>query len=155
MISFLFETFQDGQTTTKLYLLETGSLLFSSAPVVGVGNVSGVRTELLVTRFTDKLLLTITQLNKFGTWLQLDRAVVRPDRQDTGSVTRHVYTCTVLLGQDTEEVQFLGRTLIEKLDTDKTVILTVTVGVKNLTVPSALKLANCWQLLPRQDLNSS
>ena len=104
-----------------------------------VGNVSGVRTELLVTRFTDKLLLTISQLNKFGTWLQLDRAAVRPDGQDTGSVTRQVYTCTVLLGQDTEEVQFLGRTLAEKLDTDKTVILTV--GVKNLTVPSALELA--------------
>ena len=104
-----------------------------------VGNVSGVRTELLVTRFTDKILLTISQLNKFGTWLQLDRAAVRPDGQGTGSVTRHVYTCTVLLGQDTEEVQFLGRTLAEKLDTDKTVILTV--GVKNLTVPSALELA--------------
>ena len=104
-----------------------------------VGNVSGVRTELLVTRFSDKLLLTVTQLNKFGTWLQLDRAAVRPDGQDTGSVTRQVYTCTVLLGQDTEEVQFLGRTLAEKLDTDKTVILTV--GVKNLTVPSALELA--------------
>lgn len=103
-----------------------------------VGNVSGVRTELLVTRFTDKVLLTVTQLNKFGTWLQLDRAAVRPDGQDTGSVTSHVYTCTVLLGQDTEEVQFLGRTLAEKLNTDKTVILTV--GVKNLTVPLALEL---------------
>jgi len=103
-----------------------------------VGNVSGVRTELLVTRFTDKLLLTISQLNKFGTWLQLDRASVRPDGQDTGSVTRHVYTCTVLLGQDTEELQFLGRTLAEKLGTDKTVILTV--GVKSLTVPLALEL---------------
>jgi len=103
-----------------------------------VGSVSGVRTELLVTRFTDKLLLTITQLNKFGTWLQLDREAVRPDGQDTGSVTSHVYTCTVLLGQDTEEVQFLGRTLAEKLSTDKTVILTV--GVKSLTVPLALEL---------------
>ena len=103
-----------------------------------VGNVCGVRTELLITRFTDKLLLTITQLNKFGTWLQLDREAVRPDGQDTGSVTSHVYTCTVLLGQDTEEVQFLGRTLAEKLGTDKTVILTV--GVKSLTVPLALEL---------------
>ena len=103
-----------------------------------VGNVSGVRTELLVTRFSDKLLLTVTQLNKFGTWLQLDRAAVRPDGQDTGSVTRQVYMCTVLLGQDTEEVQFFGRTLAEKLNTDKTVILTV--GVKNLTVPLALEL---------------
>ena len=103
-----------------------------------VGNVSGVRTELLVTRFSDKLLLTVTQLNKFGTWLQLDRAAVRPDGQETGSVARQVYTCTVLLGQDTEEVQFFGRTLAEKLNTDKTVILTV--GVKNLTVPLALEL---------------
>jgi len=103
-----------------------------------VGNVSGVRTELLVTRFSDKLLLTVTQLNKFGTWLQLDRAAVRPDGQETGSVTRQVYTCTVLLGQDTEELQFFGRTLAEKLNTDKTVILTV--GVKNLTVPLALEL---------------
>ena len=103
-----------------------------------VGSVSSVRTELLITRFTDKLLLTVTQLNKFGTWLQLDREAVRPDGQDTGSVTSHVYTCTVLLGQDTEEVQFLGRTLAEKLGTDKTVILTV--GVKSLTVPLALEL---------------
>ena len=104
-----------------------------------VGHVSGVPTELLITRFTDKLLLTVTQLGKFGTWLQLDRAAIRPDGQETGHLTSHVYTCTVLLGQDTEEVQFLGRTLAEKLGTDKTVILTV--GVKNLTVPLALELA--------------
>ena len=70
MISFLFETFQDGhQTSTKHYLLKTGPLLFSFAPMVDVGNMSGVRTELLVTCFTDKLLLTISQLNKFSSSL--------------------------------------------------------------------------------------
>ena len=46
--------------------------------------------------------------------------------------------CTVLLGQDTEELHFLGRTLAEKIETTKPIIFAV--GVKNLTVPLALEL---------------
>ena len=107
--------------------------------VTRVGQVAGVRTELLLAKFADKQLITVTQLGKFGTWLQLERATVRPDG-DQEHVSRHVYTCSVLLGQDTEEVQFLGRALAEKLNLSKPVILTV--GVKNLTVPLALELVN-------------
>ena len=49
-----------------------------------------------------------------------------------------VDTCTVLLGQDTEELYFLGRTLAEKIVTTKPIIFAV--GVKNLIVPLALEL---------------
>ena len=43
-----------------------------------VGQVAGVRTELLLAKFADKHLITVMQLGKFGTWLQLERATVRP-----------------------------------------------------------------------------
>ena len=112
-----------------------------SAPetVTRVGNVSGVHTDLLVTKYSDKTFICVTQLGKFGSWLQLERESVKRGEVDTcQSVSRHVYSCTVLLGQDTEELHFLGRTLAEKIDTSKPIILAV--GVKNLTVPLALDL---------------
>ena len=48
-----------------------------------------------------------------------------------------MYSCTVLLGQDTEELHFLGRTLAEKIETTKPIIFAV--GVKCLTVLLALE----------------
>jgi len=111
-----------------------------SAPetVTRVGNVSGVPTDLLVTKYSDKTFICVTQLGKFGSWLQLERESVKRGEVDTCPASRHVYSCTVLLGQDTEELHFLGRTLAEKVDTAKPIILTV--GVKNLSVPLALEL---------------
>ena len=97
--------------------------------VTRVGQVAGVRTELLLVKFADKQLITVTQLGKFGTWLQLERATVRPDG-DQEHVSRHVYTCSVLLGQDTEEVQFLGSALAEKINLSKPVILTVSLALE-------------------------
>jgi len=102
------------------------------------GQVSGQHTDLLITKYADKLLICVTQLAKFGSWVQLERAVVKPGETENCSATRHVYSCTVLLGQDTEELHFLGRALAEKIDTSKPVILAV--GIKNLTVPLALEL---------------
>ena len=111
-----------------------------SAPetVTRVGNVSGVHTDLLVTKYSDKTFICVTQLGKFGSWLQLERESVKRGEVDTCQFSRHVYSCTVLLGHDTEELHFLGRTLAEKIDTYKPLILAV--GVKNLTVPLALEL---------------
>ena len=62
-----------------------------------VGHVAGVETELLVTRYTDRVLVCVTQLGKFGSWVQLEKdtcAVAGTCQSD-----RPVYSCTVLLGQ--------------------------------------------------------
>jgi len=106
--------------------------------VTRAGQVAGQHTDLLISRYADKLLICVTQLKKFGSWVQLERAVVKPGESENCSASRHVYNCSVLLGQDTEELHFLGRALAEKIDTSKPVILAV--GIKNLTVPLALEL---------------
>jgi len=105
--------------------------------VTRVGNVSGVKTDLAITQFSDKLLLHLTQLGKFGSWLQVERQTVRKG-DFVDNAAKHVYACTVLLGQDTEELHFFARTLAEKLNITKPLVISV--GVKNLTVPLALEL---------------
>ena len=39
--------------------------------VTRVGHVSGVKTDLAITQYSDKTLLHLTQLGKFGSWLQV------------------------------------------------------------------------------------
>ena len=65
-----------------------------SAPetVTRVGNVSGVHTDLVVvTKYSDKTFICVTQLEKFGTWLQLERESVKRGEVDTCPSSRHVY----------------------------------------------------------------
>ena len=107
------------------------------ATVTNVGHVAGDKTDLAITHFSDRLLICITQINKFGSWLQVERETVKKgDFVDTAA--KHVYSCQVLLGQDTEELHFLARTLAEKINITKPLVLSV--GVKDLSVPLALEI---------------
>ena len=67
------------------------------ATVTRVGHVCGVETELLVTSFTDRVLVCVTQLGKFGSWVQLEKDTC--SLLGTCQADRPVYNCTVLLGQ--------------------------------------------------------
>jgi len=104
--------------------------------VVG-GLVASVHTDLVVTKYTDKTFVCVTQLGKLGTILQVERDQVRSGEGGGGKV---VYSSTVLLGQDSEEIQFLGRLLAEKCQLSKPLILSV--GVKGLSIKVALELVD-------------
>ena len=69
--------------------------------------------------------------------LQVERQTVRKG-DFVDNAAKHVYEATVLLGQDTEELHFLARTLAERLNIVKPLVISV--GVKNFTVPLALEL---------------
>jgi len=99
--------------------------------------VDSIHTDLVLTRYTDKTFVCITQLGKLGTILQVERDQVRSGEEGGKKV---VYSSTVLLGQDSEEIQFLGRVLAEKSQLSKPLVLCV--GVKGLTIRLALELVD-------------
>ena len=102
-----------------------------SGPVTSTFATSlcGRHTDLVVTRFSDKTLVVVTQVGRLGTVLDIARDAV--DTPGGASGTRPVYSVSVLLGRDTEEVLLLGRMLAEKLASDKPLL--VCVGIKDLT----------------------
>jgi len=99
--------------------------------------VDSVHTDLVVTRYSDKTLVCVTQLGKLGTIVQVEREQVRSGEEGGKKV---VYSSTVLLGQDSEEIQFLARVLAERSQLTKPLVLCV--GVKGLTIKLALELVD-------------
>lgn len=94
--------------------------------------VEGVHTDLVVTRYTDRLFLAVTQVGKLGTICE-----ARRDRVEEGTGLggtrqgRVIYSVALLLGQDKEEVSLLARILAEKLELNQPLVLCV--GIKVLT----------------------
>jgi len=92
--------------------------------------LSGHHTDLVVTRFTDRTLIVVTQVKKLGTVLDICRDTVNQPGTDN---TRPVYSVSVLLGQDSEGVVLFGRILAEKLKIAKPLLLCVGIREKNLS----------------------
>ena len=98
--------------------------------------LSGVHTDLLISRYSDKLFISLTQLGKLGTILLVEKEAVKTDERTEDG--REVIGTQVLLGQDSEEIHLLARVLAEKLRITKPLVLTV--GVKSLSVPKVTDL---------------
>ena len=94
--------------------------------------LSGVHTDLLITKYSDKLFVSVTQLGKLGTILLVEKEAVKTgdSRTEDG---RLVFSSQVLLGQDSEELHLLARVLAEKLNLSSPLVLSV--GVKHLSLP--------------------
>jgi len=120
---------------------EPGSATGQNGPVskLAAGIVRGRHTDLVVTRYSDKLFLAVTQLGKLGTLLEVRRDCVGVTGE-VGRASRAVFSCSVLLGQDTEEVHLLARMLAERLGLSQPLVLCV--GVKGLTVDLAKLLVD-------------
>jgi len=99
------------------------------------GLVGGAHTDLVVTRYTDRLFLCVTQLGKLGSLVEARRERV----EEAGPGGRLVYTVTVLLGQEREEVVLLARILAQRLQLATPLVLSV--GVRDLTPMAAKQLA--------------
>jgi len=105
---------------------------------VKAGLVCGVHTDLLVNKYKDKLFVAVTQLGKLGTITEVRRDQVQGAAGEQGG--RVVYSCQVLLGQDTEEIHLLARIIADKLELDKPLVLCV--GIKCLTVELVQQLVD-------------
>ena len=99
--------------------------------------VDSVHTDLVVTKYTDSTFVCVTQLGKLGTIVQVERDQVKSGEEGG---KKGIYSSTVLLGQDSEEIQFLARVLAERSQLLKPLILCV--GVKGLTIKLALELVD-------------
>jgi hypothetical protein len=91
--------------------------------------ISGVHTDLVITKYSNATLIVITQLRKFGTVVQVGS---ERGRNQVEGGTRTVYSVNTLLGKDTEEVHLLARVLYEKLGLQQKPLI-LTVGVKDFT----------------------
>lgn len=101
-------------------------------------DIRGKHTDLIITRYTNRTLVILTQLRKLGIVLEVSRDTVRNPTE--GSSGRAVFSVKTLLGQDSEEVHLLGRMLAERVDLTNPLLLTV--GAKDLDIPTAKELAS-------------
>jgi hypothetical protein len=117
----------------------------SKAPVTTLNTtkVNGVNTDLVITDYSDRLFIVVSQLGKLGTICEARRE--KAQSQQGGVVGdegagRPVYTVSTLLGKEIEEVELVARLLAEKLALGKPIV--VCVAVKGITFALAKQLAD-------------
>lgn len=102
------------------------------------GLVGEVRTDLVVTHYSDKLFIAVTQLGKLGTILEAGKEEAREGPEGAGR-GRPVFGVSVLLGREREEDRLLARMLAERLPLGGR-SLVLCVGIKDLTPNKVTKL---------------
>jgi len=104
--------------------------------------VGGVNTDLVVTNYSDRLFIVVSQLGKLGTICEARREKAQSQQGGVGDegAGRPVYTVSTLLGKESEEVELVARLLAEKLALGKPIV--VCVAVKGITFTIAKQLAD-------------
>lgn len=125
---------------------EAPSAALSKAPVTSLttSKVGGVTTDLVVTDYSDRLFIVVSQLGKLGTICEARREKAQSQQGGVASgdegAGRPVYTVSTLLGKESEEVELVARLLAEKLALGKPIV--VCVAVKGITFDLAKQLAD-------------
>lgn len=116
----------------------------SKAPVTSLTatKVAGVHTDLVVTDYSDRLFIVVSQLGKLGTICEARREKAQSQQGGIGEegAGRPVYTVSTLLGKESEEVELVARLLAEKLALGKPIVICV--AVKGITFSLAKQLAD-------------
>jgi len=116
----------------------------SKAPVTSLTatTVGGVHTDLVVTNYSDRLFIVVSQLGKLGTICEARREKAQSQQGGVGDegAGRPVYSVATLLGKESEEVELVARLLAEKLALGKPIV--VCVAVKGITFALAKQLAD-------------
>jgi len=104
--------------------------------------VGGVNTDLVITDYSDRLFVVVSQLGKLGTICEARREKAQSQQGGVGDegAGRPVYTVSTLLGKESEEVELVARLLAEKLALGKPIV--VCVAVKGITFALAKQLAD-------------
>jgi len=123
---------------------EAPSVAPSKAPVTTLNTtkVGGVNTDLVITDYSDRLFIVVSQLGKLGTICEARREKAQSQQGGIGDegAGRPVYTVLTLLGKESEEVELVARLLAEKLALGKPIV--VCVAVKGITFTIAKQLAD-------------
>lgn len=123
---------------------EAPSAAPSKAPVTTLNTtkVGGVNTDLVITDYSDRLFIVVSQLGKLGTICEARREKAQSQQGGIGDegAGRPVYTVSTLLGKESEEVELVARLLAEKLALGKPIV--VCVAVKGITFALAKQLAD-------------
>lgn len=123
---------------------EAPSAAPSKAPVTTLNTtkVGGVNTDLVITDYSDRLFIVVSQLGKLGTICEARREKAQSQQGGIGDegAGRPVYTVLTLLGKESEEVELVARLLAEKLALGKPIV--VCVAVKGITFTIAKQLAD-------------
>jgi len=123
---------------------EAPSAAPSKAPVTTLNTtkVGGVNTDLVITDYSDRLFIVVSQLGKLGTICEARREKAQSQQGGIGDegAGRPVYTVLTLLGKESEEVELVARLLAEKLALGKPIV--VCVAVKGITFAIAKQLAD-------------
>lgn len=91
--------------------------------------IAGNETDLLFSRFSDRLLVIITQIGKPGTFLEVSKSKVNENKV--------VYTTNLLLGKDSEDYELIARAIAEQLAPDQPIVLAL--GFKVQLTPDIVK----------------
>jgi len=104
--------------------------------------VGGVNTDLVITDYSDRLFVVVSQLGKLGTICEARREKAQSQQGGAGDegAGRPVYTVSTLLGKESEEVELVARLLAEKLALGKPIVACV--AVKGITFALAKQLAD-------------
>lgn len=79
--------------------------------------VNGNSTEIVISKFSDRLFVIITQYGKVGNLVEVRRDVAQKD--DSSSL---VFSVRVLLGKDDEEIHVAARFLVNFIATSQSVL---------------------------------
>lgn len=82
--------------------------------------INDLPTDFVVSKFSDKLLVIITQFGRVGNLIEIRRDVAQKDDPSTS-----VYNIKVVLGRDDEEVHVAARFLMNVIPTEKPVTLSL------------------------------
>jgi len=102
--------------------------------------LQGKHTDLVVSRYHNKLFVAVTQVGTLGTICEVRRDKVQQQVGEKQSGGQAVYSLTVLLGQEREEVCLLARMLAEKLELSQPLLLCV--GIKSLSPQLLTQIVN-------------
>ncbi|XP_071144588.1 proteasome assembly chaperone 3-like [Mytilus galloprovincialis] len=81
--------------------------------------IGGHNTQVLCSHFSDKLFIIVTQLNKIGNLIEVQRDVVL----DEEAGRQPMYSTRILLGVDEPLTHVLAKNLLSKIDSKKPVVL--------------------------------
>ncbi|XP_074643220.1 proteasome assembly chaperone 3-like [Tubulanus polymorphus] len=108
----------------------------------GAAVLNGIHTDVVCYDFDDRAFIVATQLQKFGTLVQVTKDIVLEDRQSS------TFSTKVLLGVDEPLTHVIAQNLVSGISTVKPIVLAVSLKEKTpkmvKTVAELIKLNSLW-----------
>lgn len=90
--------------------------------------IAGTATDLVISRYSDRLLVVVTQIGKPGTFLEVTKSKVN---------SRLLYNTNLLFGKSSEEYEVVARAVAEQISSELPLVLAL--GFKVQLTPEVTK----------------